>query len=202
MAHKTFISYKYSEACGLRDRIINALGDDAIYYRGETSDSPDLTDYTTETIKTNLKQMIFDTSVTIVVVSPHMKESEWIDWEIEYSLRNYSHDGTTSRTNGLVGVIMKYAGGYDWIKTMTVQPDGHTSTSFNGVYLYDIINENRCNQEPKEYFCEKCGTIDWLTGSYMSLIDEDDFLSDPSRFIDNAYDKSQKVWNYNISRTR
>lgn len=42
MAHKTFISYKYSEARGLRDRIIASLGDDATYYRGETSDSPDL----------------------------------------------------------------------------------------------------------------------------------------------------------------
>ena len=29
MAHKTFISYKYSEAQKLRDSIINALGDDA-----------------------------------------------------------------------------------------------------------------------------------------------------------------------------
>ena len=44
MAHKTFISYKYSEAQDLRDRIIDAMGDDAQYYKGETSDSPDLTD--------------------------------------------------------------------------------------------------------------------------------------------------------------
>ena len=41
MAHKTFISYKYSEAQNLRDRIIKALGDDASYYQGETSESPD-----------------------------------------------------------------------------------------------------------------------------------------------------------------
>ena len=39
MAHKTFISYKYSESKDLRDRIIDALGDDATYYKGETSDS-------------------------------------------------------------------------------------------------------------------------------------------------------------------
>ena len=44
MAHKTFISYKYSEAQELRDRIIKAFGDDASYYQGETSASPDLTD--------------------------------------------------------------------------------------------------------------------------------------------------------------
>ena len=44
MAHKTFISYKYSEARDLRDRIIEALGEDATYYKGETSDSLDLSD--------------------------------------------------------------------------------------------------------------------------------------------------------------
>ena len=70
MAHKTFISYKYSEARELRDRIITKLGNDATYYRGETSSSPDLTDLTTATIRKNLADMIYDTSVMIVIVSP------------------------------------------------------------------------------------------------------------------------------------
>ena len=51
MGHKTFISYKYSEAQDLRDRIIESLGDDATYYKGETSESPDLTNTSTENIK-------------------------------------------------------------------------------------------------------------------------------------------------------
>jgi len=54
MARKTFIAYKYSEAQDLRDTIINALGDDATYYNGETADSPDLTGTTVENIKKNL----------------------------------------------------------------------------------------------------------------------------------------------------
>jgi hypothetical protein len=79
MARKTFISYKYSEAQKLRDKIIDALGDDASFYQGETADSPDLTDNSTETIKNNLKDMIFNTSVTIIIVSPNIKLSKWID---------------------------------------------------------------------------------------------------------------------------
>ena len=55
MAHKIFISYKYSEARNLRNSIIDALGDDAIYYQGETSSSPDLSDTSTENIKKNLR---------------------------------------------------------------------------------------------------------------------------------------------------
>lgn len=85
MARKTFISYKYSEARDLRDDILDALGEDAQYYKGETSDSPDLTDTTTENIKKNLRDMIYETSVSIVIISPSMIDSEWIDWEIEYS---------------------------------------------------------------------------------------------------------------------
>ena len=51
MTHKTFISYKYSEAQELRDDIINALGDDATYYKGEDGYSDDLSSYKAETIK-------------------------------------------------------------------------------------------------------------------------------------------------------
>ena len=58
MAHKTFISYKYSEAQELRDRIIKAFGDDASYYQGETSASPDLTDTSTENMTAALSRMI------------------------------------------------------------------------------------------------------------------------------------------------
>ena len=144
MAHKTFISYKYSEAQGLRDDIIEALGENASYYQGETSDSPDLTDYTTETIREHLKDMIFDTTVTIVIISPHMTESEWIDWEIEYSLREYSRNGRKSKSNGIVGVVMKVDGGYDWLRTTTKHEDGHTSTNNDTSKLYKIINDNRC----------------------------------------------------------
>lgn len=75
MAHKTFISYKYSEAQSLRDDIIEALGEDATYYKGETSDSPDLTDTSTENIKKNLRDMMYDTSVSIVIISPNMKKA-------------------------------------------------------------------------------------------------------------------------------
>lgn len=87
MAHKTFISYKYSEAQELRDRIIKAFGDDASYYQGETSASPDLTDTSTENIKKKLKDMMYDTSVTIVIVSPHIKESKWLIGRLSIVLR-------------------------------------------------------------------------------------------------------------------
>jgi len=153
MAHKTFISYKYSEARNLRNEIIDTLGDDATYYQGETSSSPDLSDTSTENIKKNLTDMMYDTSVTIVILSPNMKSSKWIDWEIEYSLKNITRKGRTSHTNGVVGVIMKHNGGYDWLKTTSINSDGCASSSFNQSKVYSIINNNRFNQNPKVYSC-------------------------------------------------
>ena len=203
MAHKTFISYKYSEARTLRDAIIDALGEDAIYYQGETSDSPDLTDTMTENIKKNLTDMMYDTSVTIVIISPHMKDSKWIDWEIEYSLKNITRKGRTSHTNGVVGVIMKHYGGYDWFKTTTEKPDGCLSSSYDESMVYSIINNNRFNQNPKVYCCDVCNTVDALTGSYISYVEEGTFLSNPQKYIDNAYDKSENdAKGYDIVKTR
>ncbi len=203
MAHKTFISYKYSEARALRDRIIAAMGDDATYYKGETSDSPDLTDTTTENIKKNLKNMMFDTSVTIVILSPNLKQSKWIDWEIEYCLKDITRKDRTSHTNGVVGVIMKVNGSYDWLKYMTINGDGCRVQNFNSYKLFDIINNNRFNQDPKVYSCPNCHCINEMTGNYISFVEEDAFLANTGYYIDNAYDKSENdASGYILTKTR
>ena len=202
MARKTFISYKYSEAQNLRDSILEALGDDAQFYQGETSDSPDMTDQSTDYIRNELKDMIYSTSVTIVIISPNMTQSKWIDWEIEYSLKQIKRGDTTSSTNGVVGVVMKYNGGYSWLRPSSVNSDGHSSISTKDEYLYNIISKNRFNQNPAVYFCEKCKTFDQLEGSYISLVNEDDFLKNSNRYIENAYEKSKRTSDYQLVRQR
>jgi len=202
MARKTFISYKYSEAKDLRDDILKALGKDASYYQGETADSPDLTDTSVENIKKNLRDMIHGTSVTIVVISPNLKDSKWIDWEIEYSLKEIKRNDKVSRTNGIVGVIMKNEGSYDWIIGKSSYDDGCTPRSIENSKLYPIIVNNRFNQVPPEYVCDQCETVDMLTGSYISIIREDEFLKNPSKYIDNAYEKSEQISSYKIQKIR
>ncbi|WP_270465282.1 TIR domain-containing protein [Fusobacterium polymorphum] len=203
MVHKTFISYKHSEAQKIRDDIIKALGKDAVYYRGETSNSPDLSDTSTENIKKALTDMMFDTSVTIVVISPNMTESNWIDWEIEYCLKNINRKDRISHINGVVGVIMKYNGGYEWFKKKKRKDDGCIISSYDENKVYDIINKNRYNQNPKKYSCDVCKTVDSLTGSYIAYVEEETFLSNPNKYINNAYDKSEdNAAGYNITKTR
>lgn len=201
MARKTFISYKYSEARELRDVIIGCLGADAQYYQGETAESPDLTSTTVENIKRNLKDMIYNTSVIIVIISPNMLDSKWIDWEISYSLKEIRRERRTSKTNGILGVIMKVDGSYDWLVSHRKSEDGCSQRYIDENYLFDIINENRFNLVTADkYSCAKCRSYDRLKGSYFSLVEEDMFLSDPNLYIENAYEKSCNLLNYKISK--
>ena len=202
MAHKTFISYKYSEAQNVRDAILEALGDDAVYYQGETADSPDLTDEATSTIKAKLTDMMYGTSVTIVVLSPQIKKSNWIDWEIEYCLKEITRKGRTSKTNGLVGVVQRVGGGYDWLVTTTRNDDDCTVRTFDDSKLYTIINKNRFNLRNKSYKCSRCKTFDALSDSYMSIVDEEDFLGKPQKYIDNAFDKAEKSDDFELTKQR
>lgn len=202
MARKTFISYKYSEAQQTRDRIIESLGEDARYYQGETSTSPNLTDRKTETIKHHLKNMIFETTVTIVIISPNMKQSNWIDWEIEYSLKDITREDRTSRSNGIIGVVQKdYYFDYGWLFNSVKKPDGCSVRNIDNNKLYDIIIKNRTNLKNPTYSCQTCQSIDSLMGSYISLVTEDDFVVNPDKYIENAYEKSKRINDFNITKT-
>lgn len=202
MARSTFISYKYSEAQGLRDDILEALGEDANYYKGETSNSPDLSDSKTEAIREKLKTMIHNTSVTILVVSPNMKSSKWIDWEIEYSLKEITREDRTSGTNGILGVIMKVDGGYGWLTGENSHNCGCKPRTVRDEVLYDIITKNRFNRKKPQYSCQSCKCVDKLSGSYISLIEEDDFMKDPAKYIENAFEKSEEPELFELVKKR
>lgn len=193
MAHKTFISYKYSEARGLRDDIIRALGSDASFYKGETSESPDLTDTSTENIKKRLSDMLFDTTVTIVIISPHIAESKWIPWEIKYCLKEMSREGCTSHRNGLVGVIQSVNGSYDWFVRLIY--DFHTNGTvayFDTGLLPEVLVGCVGNSVPPRTHCARCDLYERDYGNYMSIVRDFEFINNPKYFIEIAYDKANK----------
>ena len=190
MAHKTFISYKYSDVVeykgsdNLRDRIIEKLGPDAKFYRGENGYSKDLSSYTAEYIKKCLKDMMYDTSVTIVILSPNMKQSEWIEWEIEYSLKSITRADRTSRPNGVIAVVQKQNGwdGYAWLRNFY--------NNWNTYLLPNIINKNMNNKKSYGSYL--------LSDNYIDIVTEDDFLRNPSKYIEEAYQKSRNIDSYYV----
>lgn len=200
MARKTFISYKYSESKELRDKILEALGEDARYYKGETSESPDRTDQTTDTIKNALKDMIYQTSVLIVIASPDMNSSNWIEWEIKYALRSQKRGDTTSQPNGVVVVIKEESGSVAWLMNRMVGDDGCNYRNYNNHYLPEIIKANRFNRKTPEYSCEHCATYSSTEGSYITIATQKEFLDDPGYYIENAYNKSKNLDLFDLTK--
>ena len=69
--------------------------------------------------------------------------------------------------------------------------------------VYDIINNNRFNQNPKKYSCDVCQTVNSLTGSYIAYVDEETFLENHNKYIDNAYDKSENdASGYDLTKSK
>ena len=113
MGHKIFVSYKYADAdvknltwwgnSTVRDYVTefqNKLSDEDDINKGEEDDE-DLSGLSEEVIWEKLKNRIYDSSVTVVFISPNMRESgkadrdQWIPWEISYSLKEISRKTKT-----------------------------------------------------------------------------------------------------------
>lgn len=194
MARKTFISYKYSDvvagkARNLRDRIIAKLGEDAKFYRGEDGYTKDLSSYSAPYIKETLKKMIRDTSVTILILSPNMKLSQWMNWELSYSLSEITRNGRISHSNGVIAVVQKreiygFGSGYDWFM------------SWNGGWdmnkAFELVRANHGNK--------KLYAPTSFSSNYIDIVSEDKFLRDPNKYIEEAYEKSQNINYYNVRK--
>ena len=98
---------------------------------------------------------------------------------------------------------MKYNGSYDWFKHSGTNSDGCYVSYYDDRYLFEIIKKNRFNQNPKRYSCPICKTVNELTGSYISFVEEEVFLTNPRDYINNAYDKSENdAEGYDLEKQR
>ena len=94
-------------------------------------------------------------------------------------------------------------GDYSWFKKHRTNADGCQVSYYDEGLVYDIISNNRYNQDPVKYNCDICHCIDAMNGSYIAYVEEDTFLENPQKYIDNAFDKSENDGNgYILTPTR
>ena len=134
MGRKVFVSYKYKDSdveslagvapptwpCDYVNYIKDFVLDDDDIYKGENSDE-DISSWDDDDIWDHLRDKIYDSTITIVLISPNMKESgklqssQWIPWEISYSLRETTRNDRTSHNNAILAVILPdKTGSYDY----------------------------------------------------------------------------------------
>lgn len=231
MGKKIFISYKYADSnvenitdnksfwgsCTVRnyvDEIENTLKDITDHiYKGE-SDGEDLSQLASSTIWNKLKDRIYDSTLTIVMLSKGMKDKykeekyQWIPQEISYSLKEMSRkdkngNPVTSRTNALLAVILPDVNGsYDYFTyKKTCCTSGCTVYESNSTYIFDIMKGNLFNQKtPNCNSCDTGATVYHGDPSYMYCVKWSDFVNDMETYIDKAYSLQDNQDNYNIQK--
>lgn len=227
MARKVFVSYKYADSSvqdlnlyetsnwGTTYRIVTTarhyvdeisklLKDDDHIYKGE-DDGESMENLADSSISSKLGDKIFESSITIVLISKGMKElyssekDQWIPWEISYSLKEQTRQGRTSRTNGVLALVLPDENGsYDYYITRNTECN---STSYNTNFLFQILRDNMFNiKKPNRRLCNES----WIysgDSSYIKSVKWDAFILDPSTYIDKAIELRDKKHEYEIVKT-
>ncbi|SDQ23651.1 TIR domain-containing protein [Flagellimonas zhangzhouensis] len=229
MGRKVFISYKYAdtqvESLGSQDLKFDGS---KFYYQNRTTrvrdyvdelqkligkdninlgekDGESLAEFTDETIRTSLKEKIFGSSITIVMISKGMKDifklekDQWIPWEISYSLKEITRSDRTSRMNAVLGIVLPdITGTYTWFleKNPTCNSLTHKTDQ-----LFDIIKKNMFNQKLPETSNCNGNTIFYGESSYIKMVRWDEFISNHSTYIQTSIDIRDNQDNYKITKT-
>lgn len=224
MGRKIFVSYKYADSdvykliennkCTVRDyvdKIEEKLGESDNIYKGE-SDGEDLSTLDENTIWEKLKDKIYDSSLTIVLISPNMKETwkvdreQWIPWEISYSLKEVSRknkngDPVTSKTNAMIAVVLPDSNNSYSYYLEEKHCCNSNCISHHTYKLFDIIRKNKFNYINAD--TEECDNKDkiWYGNcSYIEAVKWCDFILDINKYIDKSYERQNDLSNYNICK--
>lgn len=224
MGRKIFVSYKYaddkvenlklSQNSTVRDYVteFEKLIDSTDHiYKGE-SDGEDLSLLSEEVIWEKLKNRIYDSSITIIFISPGMKEDkkdkeQWIPWEISYSLKetsrkNKNGDPIKSKTNAMIAVVLPDKNGlYSYYLESKQCCDNGCVIHHTGK-LFQIIRDNKFNlKEADKKICNTGSTIWYGDYSYISAIKWKEFKTNCDKYIDNAYERQKNLDKYEITKT-
>jgi UDP-N-acetylmuramyl tripeptide synthase len=221
MGKKIFVSYKYADENVQRlsntplykttsvrdyvDSIENYLDASNHIYKGE-SDNEDLSIYKEDTIWEKLKDRIYDSSVTIVIISPNMKnpyqsdKQQWIPWEVAFSLRSTTRNDRTSHENAILAVILPDRNGsYNYYVTTN---NNCGVTSYNTNFLFKILRDNMFNiKTPDKNFCTSCFNYHYYgESSYIESVKWKDFIKYPDLYIDKAVERQKNKYLYEITK--
>lgn len=156
-------------------------------------DDEDLSHLTEETIQQKLYDRIYDSSITIVLLTKNMREtksekSQWIPREVSYSLREKTRDDRTSHTNGVLAIaIPDENGNYDH----AVIHKSCGVIEWQTTSYFKIINKNMFNRKNKNHsYCTECSSNHHHghDHSYIHPVKWDDFVKDHNLYINRVLD--------------
>lgn len=217
MGRKIFVSYKYADSdvyslgrnTTVRtyvDKIEEYLDTTDDIYKGE-SDNEDLSNLDDDEIWEKLKDRIFDSSVTIVMISPKMKESgkydksQWIPWEVSYSLKEMTRKDKTSRSNAILTVVLPDSNNSYEYYIKDNRCGICNCRTFKTDSLFKILKNNMFNQKSKtKVNCSDSRDVYSGNHSYIISVIWSDFINSTQSYIDKAVAIKDKIEEYNITK--
>lgn len=217
MARKIFVSYKHSDSnvkplngqTTARDYVeeLIVLFEGNEIYKGEGNE--DLSEFKDETIETHLKDKIYDSSITLVLISPSMKDSrekesdQWIPWEVSYSLKEISRQDRKSRTNAILAVVLP-----NWWASYSYFLEENTCQfcncrTLNTPTLFQILGKNMLNVKKPifsdcRYHPRK--TVYLGKSSFIYSVKWCDFVGDKERYLLIAEERRNNIDDYHITK--
>lgn len=225
---KIFISYKYNDKYVRQNKSLNINDwllevDDGNYLTARDyvnylmekvltdhqnkaeEDDDDLSSLTEEVIQQKLYDRIYDSTVTIILISKNMREAgeeklQWIPRETSYSLREKTRQDRTSYTNGVLAVVLPDENGkYD--HAVLHKPCG--VRSWQTPSFFKIIRKNMFNRfEKNQTLCSSCFGYHHHGNdhSYIHPVKWDDFVIDHNKYINLALDLKERLDEFDLTK--
>lgn len=228
MRRKIFISYKYADT-DVRQMPIGSLYENRLtrvrdyvdelqerlvevghnINKGE-KDGEDMSVLEDSTIQSVLGDKIYDSSITLVLISPNMKDpnlpetEQWIPWEISYSLREQSRGGRTSKTNAIMAIVLPDAKNrYDYYILEHTCPFCNNRTLLTDK-LFKVLSVNMFNRLYPTYSnCPHHSLFNRpQTGEscYIPSVKWDDFISDIEGNLQRVERIKDNIMAYDIKK--
>lgn len=237
MGYKIFVSYKYADSSvaeldsengqtrpkdmvkrvlqidltTARDYVdylqnVKFSGDD---FNKAEHDGEDLSQFKDSTIQSKLRDKIWDSSITLVLISKGMKEKwiseadQWIPWEVAYSLRESTREGTISHANAILAIVLPDEdNSYDYfVQRKIVTDDQGKDHPFDNLVFNDtfgIIQKNMFNKIDPDTEYIKGYTLYRGDSSYILDARWEDFVENPECYLELAKDNNAHIDNYKL----
>lgn len=172
-------------------------------------DGEDLSDFKESTIASKLRDKIFDSSITIVMISKGMKaflkheSDQWIPWEISYSLKEHSRNGRTSRANAILAIILPDESGYyDYYIEEGTFTNCNCRILKTG-FLFKIMQQNMFNIKYPTYnnCTDHTGSPSYIVeSSYIKSVKWCDFIKNISYYLELSIKIRENIEGYSITK--